>query len=214
MVYEHSERFVNPISHDEIVHGKRSLLEKMPGDPWRKFANLRTLLAYQYTRPGKVLLFMGTELAPSREWDCEQPIEWELVRDPLRAGLQRLVSDLGRIYAETSALWRHDPDPGGFSWLVTDDYQQCVLGYARHAGREHALVLLNLTPLPRNDYRVGVPVAGAYRTLLSSDDARYGGSGYPIRARVESDPIPLHGRHQSVQLDLPPLAALILVPGL
>jgi 1,4-alpha-glucan branching enzyme len=213
MVYEHSERFVNPLSHDEVVHGKLPLLEKMPGDTWRKFANLRTLLAYQYTRPGKILLFMGSELAPWREWDCEIPIEWELLRDPMRAGLQQLVSDLGRLYAETPALWRQDPDPEGFSWLVADDHAQSVLGYARHAGRELALVMLNLTPIPRPRYRIGVPVAGSYRTLLSSDDARYGGSGYPTRALVASEPIPMHGRHDSVELDLPPLSALLLVPG-
>jgi 1,4-alpha-glucan branching enzyme len=213
MVYEHSEHFVNPLSHDEVVHGKRTLLEKMPGDSWRKFANLRALLAYQYTRPGKILLFMGSELAPWREWNCEQPLEWELLQDPMRAGLQQFVADLGQLYVATPALWRQDPDPEGFSWLVADDYAQSVLGYARRAGQELALVLLNLTPVPRAGYRVGVPQAGSYRMLLSSDDARYGGSGYPTRARVASEPSPMHGLRQSVQLDLPPLAALVLVPG-
>jgi 1,4-alpha-glucan branching enzyme len=214
MVYEHSERFVNPLSHDEVVHGKRSLLDKMPGDRWRKFANVRTLLAYQYTRPGKILLFMGIELGTWREWDCERPLEWELLGDPDHAGLQRLIADLGRLYAETPALWRQDPDPEGFSWLVGDDREQSVFGYARHAGPACALVMLNLTPVPRTDYRVGVPLEGAYRTVLSTDDLRYGGSNYPYRAELRTEPIPWHGRHHSVILDLPPLAALVLAPGI
>jgi 1,4-alpha-glucan branching enzyme len=210
MLYEWTERFVNPLSHDEVVHGKRALVEKMPGDLWQKVANLRALLVYQYTRPGKVLLFMGTELAPQEEWDHDQSLPWHLEHDPLRQGLRRFMAHLGRVYAERPALWRSDPDPDGFRWIDCNDRESSVLSYARHDGAAHVVVVLNLTPVPRDDYRIGVPSAGTYVELLSSDAADFGGSGYATRVRVASEPVPWHGCGQSLRIVLPPLAALVL----
>jgi 1,4-alpha-glucan branching enzyme len=213
MIYEHTERFIMPLSHDEIVHGKGSLLSKMPGDLWQQFANLRTLLAYQYTRPGKILLFMGTELAPWYEWDYEWPLDWSLSENTERAALQRFMADLGRLYHETPCLWRSDADPYGCSWIDCHDSDNSVLSYFRRDGDEHAIVVLNLTPVPRDDYRVGVPLASRYVERLNSDDLRYHGSGYPTVKEAHSDAIAWQGFNQSVCLNLPPLAALVLIPG-
>jgi 1,4-alpha-glucan branching enzyme len=213
MIYEYSERFINPLSHDEAVHGKRSLLEKMPGDLWRKFAQLRTLLLYQVTRPGKLLLFMGTELALHSEWHHDVGLDWALGRDPQRQGLTRLLQTLLHQYRELSCLWRCDPEPAGFQWIDGGDRENSVLSYARFDGTEHALVVLNLTPIPRPGYRVGAPAAGFYRELLCTDDSAFGGSGYATRQRVRTEAIPWHGRQQSLVLELPPLGGLVLVPG-
>jgi 1,4-alpha-glucan branching enzyme len=213
MIYEHTEHFIMPLSHDEVVHGKGALLSKMPGDLWQQFANLRALLAYQYTRPGKVLLFMGTELAPWYEWDYEWPLDWTLSDNPERAALQRFMEDLGRLYRETPCLWRGDADHYGSSWIDCHDSDNSVLSYFRRDGDEYAIIVLNLTPVPRGDYRIGIPVAGRYVERLNSDDPRYHGSGYATFKEVNSDPIAWQGFNQSVRLNLPPLAALVLVPG-
>ncbi len=213
MVYEYGERFLNPLSHDEVVHGKRSLLHKMPGDPWQKFANLRLLLAYQFTRPGKQLLFMGSELAPDREWNHDTSLDWHLADDPMRQGLTRFLEDLGRLYRETPAFWRRDPDPEGFAWLDCTDRENSVVSYLRNDGESVRLVALNLTPVPRNGYRLGVPVAGRWRTALASDDVRYAGSGYGATPERETEPVPMHGHPQSLRLELAPLAALVLAPA-
>jgi len=212
MLYEYAERFINPLSHDEIVHGKQSLLEKMPGDEWQKFGNLRALLAYQYTRPGKVLLFMGTELASYNEWYYDTSLDWRLAEHPLRAGLSRFLEALGRLYAESPCLWRNDPDPSGFSWINCDDRLQSVVSYCRRDGDAWVVVVLNLTPVPRDDYRIGVPTAAGYSQLLSSDDTEYGGSGYPTVKAPRVDSIAMHGYEQSIVLRLPPLSALVLAP--
>jgi 1,4-alpha-glucan branching enzyme len=212
MLYEHTERFVNPLSHDEVVHGKRSLLEKMPGDPWQKFANLRLLLAYQYVRPGKVLLFMGTELAPHGEWNHATSLDWHLADDPRRAGLRHLLEDLGRLYREAPCLWRSDPDPEGFAWIDCTDRDNSVVAFVRRDGAEHLVVVLNATPVPREDYRVGVPVAGTYVERLSTDRRRYGGSDYETVLEAATEPVAFHGHPQSVRLRLPPLGALVLAP--
>ncbi len=209
MLYEHSERFVNPLSHDEVVHGKRSLLDKMPGDVWQKFANLRLLLAYQYVRPGKKLLFMGTELAPWREWSHDTSLDWHLLHDPLRGSFVRFLEELGRLYRETPCLWRSDPDPSGFSWIDCNDHDASVLSFLRRDAEGHVVVVMNLTPVPRYGYRVGAPAAGAYALRFSSDDRRYGGSEVETAARVETEPVPFHGQPQSVRLDLPPLGLLV-----
>jgi len=210
MLYEYSEQFVNPLSHDEVVHGKRSLLEKMPGDLWQKFANLRLLLAYQYTRPGKKLLFMGTELAPWREWDHDTSLDWHLARDPMRQGLGRFLEDLGRLYRDSPCLWRSDPDPTGFSWIDCSDRDNSVVSYVRRDGHALLLAVFNFTPVPRERYRLGVPQPGRYAVRLSSDATRYGGSGYGDRDGVDAEAVPQHGYSQSVELDLPPLGALVL----
>ncbi|RYF09331.1 MAG: 1,4-alpha-glucan branching protein GlgB, partial [Deltaproteobacteria bacterium] len=177
MVYEHSERFIMPLSHDEVVHGKGSLVHKMPGDAWQKFANLRALYAYQFTRPGKKLLFMGSEIAIEQEWDHDHSIPWHQGHDPLRRGLRTFVAALGKLYLQSPPLWQKDPDGDGFFWIDHHDHQQSVLVYGRRGEHGHLIVALNLTPVPRLNYRIGVPHPGAYRLCLSSDDTLYGGSG-------------------------------------
>ena len=211
MLYEHSERFLMPLSHDEVVHGKGSLLARMPGDDWQRFANLRTLLAYQWTRPGKQLVFMGTELAPDAEWSHEHALDWQLAGDPLRAGLARCLADLGGLYRDEPCLWRRDPDADGFRWIDCGDRDHSVLAYLRFDGDRHLVVVLNLTPGPHPDYRIGVPSGGGYRTRLDTDDARYGGSGFAAgQERIAAEALPWHGLPCSLRLRLPPLAALVL----
>ena len=226
MVYEYTEHFVNPLSHDEVVHGKGSLYTKMPGDPWRKMANLRLLYTYQFTRPGKQLLFMGSELAPTREWSSETGLDWYLKDDPARSGLHDFLSRLGQLYLERSCLWASDPDPEGFQWITCQDRENSVVAYERRRvdadgtkkgesteDFEHLVVVLNLTPVPRKAYRLGAPRPGAYRLLFSSDDESFGGSGYEVLEVVETVDEPHDGYRQSMSLTLPPLAALILEPS-
>jgi 1,4-alpha-glucan branching enzyme len=212
MMYEYSERFIMPLSHDEVVHLKASLLGKMPGDPWQKFANLRLLLAYMFTRPGKKLLFMGTELATPAEWNHDQSLDWHLLGDPMRQAFDDFMETLGTLYRTHSAFWRHDSDWTGFKWIDVGDRQNSVVSYLRCDGPRHAVVVLNLTPVPRERYRVGVPGKTAYRVALSSDDARFGGSGYGATASVEVQTVPFHGHARSVELTLPPLGAVVLLP--
>jgi 1,4-alpha-glucan branching enzyme len=214
MIYEYTERFIMPLSHDEVVHGKGSLLNKMAGDEWQKFANLRTLLGYMITRPGKKLLFMGMELAPWQEWNHEESLEWSLLQDdPNRARFMRFVARLARLYRERSEFWRRDSDAGeGFNWISADDRENSVLAFARRDGEHHSVVVLNLTPVPREHYRIGVPQAGAYREALNSDATEWGGSGYGTRGRTEATATPFHGFPHSVELTLPPLSVLVLVP--
>ena len=212
MMYEYSERFIMPISHDEVVHLKKALVEKMPGDQWQKFANLRLLLAYQYTRPGKKLMFMGTEVAPWREWNHDISLDWHLGDEPMRAGLRGFMEELGCLYRELPALWRHDASPEGFSWIDVSDREHSVISYVRRDGADHVIIVLNLTPVPQSHYRIGVPAAGQYVERLSSDSQAFGGSLFETRKVVHADPVPFHGYPQSVSLHLPPLGALILVP--
>ena len=213
MIYENSERFIMPLSHDEVVHLKGSLLAKMPGDDWQKLANVRTLFAYQHTRPGKSLIFMGTELAQTSEWNHDTSLDWHLAGEPAQRGLMRFMGDLGRVYRGRAALWRCDDRPEGFSWIDVADHDNSVISYVRRDGADHVVVVLNLTPIPREHYVIGAPAAGSYVQLLSSDDAVYGGSGYVTRQRVDTEPAPLHGYPQSMRLMLPPLGAIILAPG-
>ncbi len=210
MLYEHSEHFINALSHDEVVHGKRTLLEKMPGDLWQKFANLRLLLAYQYTRPGKQLSFMGVELAPYNEWYYDVSLDWHLAKDPWRVGLARWLEDLGRFYLGTPCLWRSDPDPHGFAWIDCSDCDNSVLSYRRDHGDRMVIVVLNLTPVPREGYRIGAPKAGRYGCRLCSDHQAYGGSSHPMPGVFDTEATGKHGYPQSLVLTLPPLAALIL----
>ena len=212
MVYEYSERFVMPLSHDEVVHLKGSLLAKMPGDLWQRFANLRLLLAYQYARPGKKLLFMGTELAAPDEWNHDTSLPWHLAHEPRHAAFGAYMEELGRLYHEQSALWRRDHDYDGFGWIDVADEANSVLSFVRYDGDAHVVVVLNLTPVPREHYRVGAPGAGPYVLRLSTDDARFGGSGYATAARVATEAAPFHGFAQSMVLSLPPLGAVVLVP--
>lgn len=212
MLYEGSERFIMPLSHDEVVHGKGSLLAKMPGDEWQKFANLRVLFGYQATRPGKSLLFMGSELAADREWNHDVSLDWHLAEDPRRAGLARFLHDVGELYANLPCLWRGDPDVDCFAWIDCNDRDNSVLSYQRRHDGEHVVVVLNLTPVPREDYRIGAPAAGNYRLRLCSDASIYGGSGFATPPRVATESVPFHGLPQSVRLRLPPLSILVYTP--
>ncbi|MGI8498472.1 MAG: 1,4-alpha-glucan branching protein GlgB [Gemmatimonadaceae bacterium] len=212
MMYEYSERFIMPLSHDEVVHLKKSLLLKMPGDRWQRFANLRLLLAYQYTRPGKKLLFMGTEIGAEAEWNHDMSLDWHLLDDPMHRGFVAFLEELGALYRSSSAFWRLDHEPGGFRWIDLSDRDNSVLSYARSDGAEHAVVVLNLTPVPRENYRVGTPGSGGYVQRLSSDATRFGGSALRTPERVDTEPSPFHGFPQSIRLTLPPLGALILTP--
>jgi 1,4-alpha-glucan branching enzyme len=215
LVYAWSERFVLPISHDEVVYGKGSLLGKMPGDPWRRFANLRAYLGFMWTHPGKKLLFMGCELADPAEWNHDAAVPWALLDDPRHAGAQRLVRDLNAAYRAVPALHRLDCRPEGFRWVVGDDRAQSVFAYLRLGlgGDPPALVVCNLTPVPRHGYRIGVPRDGAWREVVNTDAAAYGGTNLGNAGAVLAEPVAGHGFGQSLSLVLPPLATLILVPG-
>ncbi|MHC4844791.1 MAG: 1,4-alpha-glucan branching protein GlgB [Planctomycetota bacterium] len=212
MFYEHSERFLMPLSHDEVVHGKGSLLNKLAGDRWQKLATLRALLAYQATRPGKQLVFMGTELASPREWDHDGSLDWHLADDPTRVGLRRFMEELGRVYKDQACLWRGDPDSDGFRWLDCHDRENSVISFERRHAEDRAIAVFNFTPVPRDRYRIGVPLAGRYELLLNSDASDFGGSGNPVRALIQADDLPWHGLSHSISLDLPPLGALLLRP--
>jgi 1,4-alpha-glucan branching enzyme len=212
MLYEYSERFIMPLSHDEVVHLKGSLLGKMPGDAWQKLANLRLLLAYQYTRPGKKLLFMGTELAPYREWTEDTSLDWHLASEPSRVAFANFLADLGTLYAGTSALWRADHEPAGFSWIDCSDAESSILSYVRRDGDRQVVVVLNLTPVPRESYRIGAPLPGTWVKRLDSDDPAYGGSGFDPARSANAEAVPYHGLPQSLVLRLPPLAALVFEP--
>jgi 1,4-alpha-glucan branching enzyme len=209
-LYEYTEHFVMPLSHDEVVHGKGSLLSRMPGDEWQRFANLRCLLAYQFTRPGKKLLFMGTELAPDGEWDADATLDWGSAEQPMRAGFGRFLRALLRLYRAQPCLWRSDPAPEGFHWIDCSDHAQSVLSFLRRFYENELVIALNLTPVPRDDYRIGVPRAGRWQVRLCSDDGEFGGSGYARPAAFEAQPVPAHGLDHSASLVLPPLAVLVL----
>ncbi len=194
------------------MHGKRSLLDKMPGDDWQRFANLRLLLTYQWTYPGKKLLFMGGEFGQPREWNHHGSLPWHLADEPRNAGVRALVRDLNRVYRGLPALHRRDHDADGFAWLSWQDDANSVLSYIRRDGDDHAVVLLNFTPVPRHGYRAGVPVAGRYREVLNSDSQYYGGSNVG-NAVVDTESVPCMGHAHSIVVSLPPLAGLILVPA-
>lgn len=212
IVYAWSEHFVLPLSHDEVVHGKGSLLGKMPGDRWQQFANLRSYYTFMWTHPGCKLLFMGGELAQSSEWNHDAFIEWDALKDPLHSGVQRLVKDLNFIYRQWPALHVQDASPRGFNWLVGDDRNNSVFAFERRAEESVMLVVCNMTPVPRHDYRVGVRHGGRWREAFNSDALVYGGSNLGNAGLVESQDVPMHGQPHSLSLLLPPLAALILVP--
>ena len=209
MIYEN---FVLPLSHDEVVHGKGSLIGKMPGDAWQKFANLRLLLGYMYTQPGKKLLFMGAEIGQYREWNHDTSLDWHLLEFPLHSGLQRWVRDLNHTYRSAPALYDLDFSPEGFEWIDANDNANSVLSFMRKCktpGRE-IVVVCNCTPVPRVQYRVGVPHGGRWTEILNSDAALYGGSGVGNLGGVEASARPFHGRQHSVVLTLPPLSVVVL----
>jgi len=212
LVYAFNENFVLPISHDEVVHGKGSLLGKMPGDRWQRFANVRAYLGYMWGHPGKKLLFMGCEFAQEREWNHDQSLDWHLLDQPQHAGVQRLVRDLNALYRATPALYQQDFVPEGFSWIDHSDNQRSVLSFARWSceSASFVVVVCNFTPSVWRDYRVGVPREGNYRELLNTDAAVYGGSNVPALANSHSDDLPWQGQPRSLLLTLPPLATVFL----
>jgi len=212
MLYAYSENFVLPLSHDEVVHGKKSLLGKMPGDEWQKFAALRLLMAYMYTHPGKKLFFMGTETAPEHEWNHDRGLDWDRHSHPLRKGLQVFMSDLGRLYLEDASLWEWDSEPRGFSWIDCQDWRQSVVSYLRSCSRGYLVCIFNMTPVVRHNYRVGVPEAGRYRERINTDSELYGGSNVGNGGSMQTEPVEFHGYSQSLSLTLPPLGCLILAP--
>ncbi|HVO93737.1 MAG TPA: alpha amylase C-terminal domain-containing protein, partial [Terriglobales bacterium] len=209
------ENFVLPLSHDEVVYGKGSLLDKMAGDDWQKFANLRTLYGYMYAQPGKKLLFMGSEIAQRREWMHDQGLDWELLDLPLHAGLQNWVTELNRFYRAHPALHEVDFDPAGFEWIDCNDTEASVVSLLRKGKSEQEVVLIvcNFTPVVRHNYCVGVPRGGVWSELLNSDAKDYGGSGVGNLGAVEAGPVSCHGRSHSLYLTLPPLAVLFLAPS-
>ncbi len=213
-IYAYSENFVLPLSHDEVVHGKGSLVGKMPGDDWQKFANARLLLAWQMAAPGKKLLFMGGELAQRGEWRAEGELDWWLLQHAPHAGMQRLVRDLNRLYREIPALHEQDFDAAGFAWSDCHDAEQSVLGFLRRArDGDCALVALNFTPVPRQGYRLGVPRAGRWREAFNSDSGYYGGGDVGNGGLIEASAEPWRDHPASLTLTLPPLAAVILLPA-
>ena len=211
MIYAFHENFVLPLSHDEVVHGKHALISQMPGDYWQRFANLRMLYGYQYTTPGKPLLFMGGEFGQWTEWNHDSELDWALLGFEKHDGLRRYIGDLNGVYRREKALHELDFDPAGFSgpW---DDSANSVFAYCRHSRqhKESVVVIMNMTPVPRTDYRIGVPEAGFYREILNSDAKIYGGSNMGNAGGAKSEPIPMHGRPNSVRVTLPPLAMLLL----
>jgi 1,4-alpha-glucan branching enzyme len=213
MLYAFHENFVLPLSHDEVVYGKGSLVNKMPGDDWQRFANLRLLLGYMYAQPGKKLLFMGGEIAQWSEWRHDGSLDWQILQSPLHAGVQKWVSDLNALYRGDPALHELDSDPSGFEWIDCNDADASVVSLMRKGRADEAelVVVCNFTPVPRQNYRVGVPRGGLWKERLNSDARDYGGSGAGNMGAVEASPLACHGRHFSLSLSLPPLSILFLV---
>jgi 1,4-alpha-glucan branching enzyme len=214
LLYAFNENFILPLSHDEVVHGKGSLLGRMPGDRWQKFANLRAYYAFMFTMPGKKLLFMGAEFAQGREWNHDASLDWHLTADPLHGGVQKLVRDLNRLYRGTRALYERDCEGEGFSWIDCNDWETSVISYLRRGAdpKDFVAVVCNFTPVVRKDYRIGVPRAGRYRELMNTDSTYYGGSNAGNGGGLETQAVAAHGMAQSLSITLPPLGVLVLAP--
>jgi 1,4-alpha-glucan branching enzyme len=213
LMYAWSEHFVLPLSHDEVVHGKRSMLDKMPGDRWQKFANLRALYSWMWAHPGKQLLFMGGEFGQWREWSEQRSLDWHLLAEDDHAGLQRLVGDLNKVYAETGSLWRRDPEPESFQWIDANDADGNFFAFARHGGPDDPplVCLANLAPTPRHDLQVGLPRAGAWREVLNTDAELYGGGNVGNLGVVEATDEPWQGQPASARVAVPPLGTVWLL---
>ena len=211
--YAFSENYVLPLSHDEVVHGKGTLLTRMPGDRWQQLANLRALFGWMWAHPGKQLLFMGGEWGQEREWDHDRSLDWHLLDDSRHAGVQHLVRDLNHLYRDRPALWSLDTEPSCFTWLSADDAEHNVAGFLRSGSAGQALVCVaNLSPVPRHDHRLGLPGSGAWRVLVNTDHSDYGGSGVATVEVVGAEGPPAHGQPSSALLTLPPLGVLWLEP--
>jgi 1,4-alpha-glucan branching enzyme len=214
LLYAFHENFILPLSHDEVVHGKGSLIGKMAGDRWQRFANLRAYFAFMWTHPGKKLLFMGGEFAQEREWNHDIGLDWQLLGEPLHEGVRRLVRDLNHLYRSTPALHRLDCEPEGFHWIDVANAAESIVSYLRRGRdpQDHAVIVCNFTPVPREGYRIGVPRPGRYRERINTDATEYGGSGVGNAGEVHTEPHPMHGHPHSLPLNLPPLGALIFTP--
>jgi 1,4-alpha-glucan branching enzyme len=211
MLYNDAENFVLPLSHDEVVHGKNSLLWRMPGTRWEQFANLRLMFAYMFAHPGKKLLFMGGEFAQDHEWDHNKALDWGLLAFGEHQGVRTLVGDLNALYRGLPALHTLDCEAGGFRWIDCSDRRNCILALLRKGSDGSFLVaVLNFTAKPQSGYRVGVPAAGCYLEVLNSDSSRYGGQNFGNSGEVPTAAVPMHGYPQSVALTLPPLGAVFL----
>ncbi len=214
LLYAFSENFILPLSHDEVVHGKRSILGRMPGDRWQRFANLRAYYGFMYGHPGKKLLFMGDEFGQEREWNHDQSLDWHLLSDELHQGVLSLVRDLNALISKTAALHELDHEHAGFAWIDASDRSSSIVSFERRGRQpgDHVVVIVNFTPVVRTDYRIGMPSAGPYREIFNSDDRRYGGGGVGNSGVLMPQALSWHGRTQSVPLTLPPLAAIYLAP--
>jgi 1,4-alpha-glucan branching enzyme len=214
MVYAFTENFILPLSHDEVVHGKQSLISQMPGDYWQRFANLRLLFGYQYTMPGKKLLFMGGEIGQWHEWNHDGEIDWALLGFPAHDGLKRLVRDLNTLYRGSRALHEQDVEGAGFAWIQCDDWENSTYAYLRYSRdkAEHVVCALNFTPVPRDSYRLGVPKPGFYGEVLNTDASLYGGGNVGNLGGVYTEPIPMHGHAQSISIRMPPLGMVVMKP--
>jgi len=213
MLYCFSENFLLPFSHDEVVHGKQSMLHKMPGDEWQKFANLRALYTYMFTHPGKKLLFMGTEFGQGLEWNSAQVLDWYVLDYPVHQGVKSLVRDLNHLYHSTPALYQHEFEWQGFEWIDCNDADQSILSFVRRGDTGFVVVIINFTPVPRYNYRVGVPDPGVYHEIFNSDSGYYGGSNVGNGDRLPyAEAIPWMGRSYSMELVIPPLAGIVLAP--
>jgi 1,4-alpha-glucan branching enzyme len=212
LLYAFTENFILPLSHDEVVHGKGSLLGKMPGDRWQRFANLRAYYGFMWGHPGKKLLFMGGEIAQEREWNHDLSLDWHLLDDPFHRGVQSLIRDLNRLHRELPALHERDTEAAGFQWLVSDDAENSVIAWARRGEKDDDVVLVisNFTPVPREGYRIGVPRPGFYREVLNTDAEMYGGSNVGNLGGVTAEETESHGQPCSVTLTLPPLGTMML----
>jgi 1,4-alpha-glucan branching enzyme len=215
MLYSFQENFVLPLSHDEVVHGKGSLIGKMPGDEKNRFANLRLLFGYMYAQPGKKLIFMGCDFGQVGEWGHDTSLDWDVLQYPVHYGLQNWVGELNRLYRSEPALHQLDNTPDGFEWVDCNDNLTSTISLLRksESPRETVLIVCNFTPIPRMGYRVGVPSVGYWRELLNSDALEYGGTGWGNLGGVHADEEEAHGRPYSLKLTLPPLSALFLKAG-
>lgn len=212
MTYAFTENFMLPLSHDEVVYGKQSLLNRMPGDEWQKFANLRLLFSYMYTHPGSKLLFQGGEFGQGSEWNFEQSLDWHLLEHEYHQGIQTLVSDINKLYSSQPALHEKQFDADGFEWIDYNDSENSVLAYVRKGENEKddVLIICNMTPIPRESYRIGVPKKGRYKLVFNSDDTKYVGSGFPVKKQYTSEAIVWQNRKDSLELNLPPLGMIAL----
>jgi 1,4-alpha-glucan branching enzyme len=209
LLYAFTENFTLPFSHDEVVHGKGSLLNKMPGDEWQRFANLRLLYTLMYTYPGKKLLFMGCEFGQGTEWSFNKTLDWYVLEYPYHQGIQTLVKDLNNLYKTQPALYKHDFDYLGFEWIDCHDVQQSIISFRRKNGDEELCIVLNFTPVTRQNYRIGVPAEGVYHEIFNSDSTYYAGTNAGNGA-VASEPKPWMNLPHSINLTLPPLGGVIL----